>query len=166
MEEESSDSIGPIFIPHRWGAARRRPRRRAGLPTASPTRGTASWILPLTTPLLAWGRPCGLDQQLGTWSRWILPLTISLTTLWISLLYWSAPGISSITSSFSIHLYHTWSLHLHTFIYIYSSEQLEKQRAEHSIQVRMESNTRVLCMVYLEDLWRKKAKSSKKCEKI
>ena len=37
-------------------------------------------------------------------------------------------------------------------IYIYSSEQLEKQRAEHSIQVRMESNTRVLCMVYLEDL--------------
>jgi len=43
-EEESSDSTGPIFIPRCRGAARRRSRRRAGLPTTSPTRGTASWI--------------------------------------------------------------------------------------------------------------------------
>ena len=41
---ESSDSTGPIFIPRRRGAARCRSRRRAGLPTTSPTRGTASWI--------------------------------------------------------------------------------------------------------------------------
>ena len=43
---ESSDSTGPIFIPRRRGvgAARRRSRRRADLPTTSPTRGTASWI--------------------------------------------------------------------------------------------------------------------------
>jgi len=42
--EESSDSTGPIFIPRRRGAARRRSRRRAGVPTTSSTRGTASWI--------------------------------------------------------------------------------------------------------------------------
>jgi len=42
--EESSDSTGPIFISRRRGAARRRFRRHAGLPTTSSTRGTASWI--------------------------------------------------------------------------------------------------------------------------
>jgi len=41
---ESGDATGPIFIPHRRGAARHRERRHAGLPTASPTSGTASRI--------------------------------------------------------------------------------------------------------------------------
>jgi len=35
---------GPNFHPRRRGAARRHPRRRVSLPTASPTRGTVSWI--------------------------------------------------------------------------------------------------------------------------
>ena len=42
--EESSDSTGPIFIPRRRGAARRRSRRCASLPMTSPIRRTASWI--------------------------------------------------------------------------------------------------------------------------
>ena len=48
---ESSDSTGPIFIPRRRGAARRRSRRRAGLPidVAHPWNGVLDSNLGLLT---------------------------------------------------------------------------------------------------------------------
>ena len=40
---ESSESTDPICTPVARGATGRRSRCHVGLPTASPTRGTASW---------------------------------------------------------------------------------------------------------------------------